>query len=76
MLTGAKKVARQAIDGAAEIDGINVGLQVGKSQTATIEGAEQFTGRVDAVRTDAFLRDEAALCQPAVLQSWSESAAL
>ncbi|HME27652.1 MAG TPA: DUF6600 domain-containing protein [Acetobacteraceae bacterium] len=64
------------IDGAAEIDGANVGLQVGKSQTATIEGAEQFTGRVDALWADDFVRDAAAFCQPAVPQGMAPPAAV
>jgi len=56
------------INGAAEIDGANVGLQVGKSQTATIEGTERLAGRVDALSADDFVRDAAAFCQPAVPQ--------
>ena len=53
------------IDGAADISGTNVGLQVGKNQTAVIEGTTSFTGRVETLRNEDFLQQgAAALCQP------------
>ncbi|HKM64215.1 MAG TPA: DUF6600 domain-containing protein [Acidisphaera sp.] len=54
------------IEGAAEVSATNLGLEVVSNQTAVIEGAEEFTGRVEALQDGAFVHEGAAtLCRPA-----------
>ncbi len=43
------------VDGAAEIEGPGVSLQIGANQTATIVGGDPFQGSVGAATRDAFL---------------------
>ena len=43
------------VDGAAQVTGPNLSLQLGPRQTASITGADNFAGTVVAMQTDAFL---------------------
>jgi len=46
------------VEGAAHIEGTGVSLDVGPGQTATIDGADSFTGTVGAMQEDQFLRTQ------------------
>ena len=48
------------VDGAAQVSGNNLSMQVGPNQTATITGTDTFHGDVGALAQDAFLASMAA----------------
>ncbi len=54
------------LEGAAEVTGADLSLQVGPQQTATITGADSFQGSVGPLAQDAFLAETLAEERPAV----------
>jgi len=57
------------LEGAAEITGVNLSLQVGPQQTATITGTDSFQGFVGPLARDAFLTAMLAEERPAPRRS-------
>ena len=55
------------LDGAAQITGENLSLQVAANQSGVVQGTDSFTGQVQAAQRDAFLNTMLAREQPPAL---------